>query len=47
MNWEEFTLARLLLAEERVGSPVREHDRAEVAEEERGNAFLRANGMVG
>lgn len=47
MSWEEFTLARLLMAEERVGAAIREHDRREMAEDERGSDILRARGLVG
>lgn len=47
MNWNEFVLARLLLAEERVGRRLRAHDRGELAEDARGSAILRARGMEG
>jgi hypothetical protein len=46
MNWEEFCLARLLMAEERIGRAVREHDRAELEREQQGQDVLRSRGLV-
>lgn len=46
MTWTEFRLARLLLAEERVGNRLRVADQAELDEEERSKEMLRARGMV-
>jgi hypothetical protein len=46
MTWDQFYLARLLMAEERIGRPMREHDRAQLDEEQRGQAILRARGLV-
>ena len=45
MNWSEFSDARLLLSEERVGRPLRAHDRHELDADERAKAILRARGM--
>ena len=47
MNWAEFRLARLLLAEERVGSRIRQADQADLEDEDRSKDILRARGMVG
>lgn len=47
MTWREFMLARLLLAEEGVGSHVRAAQRKELSEEEQTQAILRERGMVG
>lgn len=47
MTWREFRLARLLLAEERVGRRVRQAQRQEVDADERSDDILRAHGMVG
>lgn len=46
MNWEEFYLARLHLAEERVGSGHRADQRAEMSADEQTRDILRARGMV-
>ena len=46
MSWSEFTLARLLMAEERVGRRVRHAQREELAQEDQTAAILRARGMV-
>lgn len=46
MNWVEFQHARQLLAEERLGARVREHQRGELDEDSRSDAILRARGMV-
>lgn len=34
MTWQQFAAARRLLAEERVGAPAREHQRATMAAED-------------
>lgn len=47
MNWSEFQKARLIMAEERVGSRIREHDRAELDSDQRSQDILRSRGMVG
>lgn len=47
MNWREFSLARLLMAEVRVGAPLRAHDRAELSDDEQTGDILRSRGMVG
>lgn len=47
MTWSEFRLARLLLAEEKVGTRLRQADQSDLAEEERSKDILRARGMVG
>ena len=47
MSWPEFVLARLLLAEKRVGAPQRAHDRAELEQDQQGRAILEAQGLVG
>ncbi len=47
MNWSEFSDARLLMAEERVGKRVRQAQRAELGEDERSDQILRERGMVG
>lgn len=46
MNWAEFQRARLLLAEERVGSRVRAHDRGELDQDAASKDLLRSRGMV-
>ena len=46
MDWEEFCLARLLMAEERVGQRVRAQDRSDLATESRGQDILRQRGLV-
>jgi hypothetical protein len=47
MTWSQFCLARLLMAEERIGRAVREHDRAELAVDQRGRDILRSRGLEG
>lgn len=47
MTWSEFRLARLLLAEEKVGTRLRQADQSDLEEEERSKDILRARGMVG
>lgn len=47
MTWSEFYLARLVMAEERVGKYQREYDRAELETEQEGLALLRSRGLVG
>lgn len=47
MTWREFKLARLLLSEEKVGARIRSQQRGELDEDARGDALLRARGMVG
>lgn len=46
MNWVEFSLSRLLLAEERVGKRVRAAQQEELDEDERSTKVLRSLGMV-
>jgi hypothetical protein len=46
MNWPEYCLARLLLAEERVGSRLRAQDWAELERERESQADLQARGLV-
>jgi hypothetical protein len=46
MNWAEFQRARLLMAEERVGAPLRDRDRGELAQDEATKAILRERGLV-
>lgn len=47
MNWEEYCLARQVMAEERIGRYMREEDRADLEKEARGQAILRSQGLVG
>lgn len=47
MTWDEFCLARLLLAEERLGKRLRAQDRADLDQEAQGQSILRARGLVG
>lgn len=47
MNWTEFCLARLHMAEDRIGAPLRAQDRAENAQDEQSADILRSRGMVG
>lgn len=46
MTWTEFCLARLLLAEERLGKRMRAYDRAELSREAQGQDILRQRGLV-
>jgi hypothetical protein len=47
MTWSEFQKARLIMAEERVGSRIREQDRVALDEDRRSQELLRSRGMVG
>lgn len=46
MTWQEFRLARLLLAEEKVGRAVRNAGHEEVSQEAQSTAVLRERGLV-
>lgn len=46
MTWDEFSDARLLMAEERVGTRVRSAQREELAQEQSTADILRQRGMV-
>lgn len=46
MNWREFCLARLLMAEEKVGRHVRASQQHELDQDEKSDAVLRSMGMV-